>query len=241
MSLQNSLSSDPFDLNAISLRKPLVFPDGTVQDTAYTGDGSETIADVLTAGNNAGGQSITNLGSITVGTAINLTPTGNTVSFNGEINQVALGQAVSGNQMNPSVFYSNTGGNSPNFGVAVCDNGTTGLRILPNATNNAINPFTTASDIVLASTGPQLFLGVSGAVSGGLQIASTSVILGSGGTGDTPSNYFATSSNGLMTLVWTTGLQVSCPALPAVAGGASGAYLPVNINGTTYKIALLSN
>lgn len=46
------------------LNKGIKFSDGTIQSTAYTGDGSETLEDVLTTGNDAGGLTITNLTSI---------------------------------------------------------------------------------------------------------------------------------------------------------------------------------
>jgi hypothetical protein len=46
------------------LNNGIKFSDGTTQSTAYTGDGSETLEDVLTTGNNAGNLTITNLASI---------------------------------------------------------------------------------------------------------------------------------------------------------------------------------
>ncbi len=53
----------PFSLNAINLRKELVFPDGTIQSTAYTGDiGVPNLEDVLGAGSNGGGLTMTNVG-----------------------------------------------------------------------------------------------------------------------------------------------------------------------------------
>ena len=52
----------PFSLNAINLRKELVFPDGTIQSTAYTGAvGGPTLAEVLADGNNANGIGIVEL------------------------------------------------------------------------------------------------------------------------------------------------------------------------------------
>jgi hypothetical protein len=52
----------PFSLNAINLRKELVFPDGTIQTTAYTGAvGGSTLEEVLDAGNNANGIGIVEL------------------------------------------------------------------------------------------------------------------------------------------------------------------------------------
>ena len=46
------------------LNNNIKFSDGTIQTTAYTGDGSETLQDVLTTGNDAGNLTITNLKSI---------------------------------------------------------------------------------------------------------------------------------------------------------------------------------
>lgn len=59
-----SSSVGDFDLNFVKLRKPLEFADGTIQDTAYTGDGNETLAEVLAVGNNASGQSILGVGAL---------------------------------------------------------------------------------------------------------------------------------------------------------------------------------
>ena len=66
MSVANSIQKGEFDLNLISLRKPLEFPDNTIQSTAYTGSsGGESLLDVLTDGNSAGGLEITDVGGIT--------------------------------------------------------------------------------------------------------------------------------------------------------------------------------
>lgn len=63
--MSSSSSVGEFNLDTVSVRKPLEFPDGTVQSTAYTGGtGVETLEDVLTAGNNANGLSINNVGSV---------------------------------------------------------------------------------------------------------------------------------------------------------------------------------
>ena len=65
MSVQNAISNGNFDLNLITLRKPLEFNDNTIQTTAYQGSsGGEDLEAVLTDGNSAGGLGITNLGSI---------------------------------------------------------------------------------------------------------------------------------------------------------------------------------
>jgi hypothetical protein len=240
MSVQNAMSNEPFDLNFLPLRKPLVFPDGTIQDTAYTGDGSETLAEVLTAGSDAGNQSITGLSSITVNSAINLTPTGDTVNFNGEINQIALGQAQNGNQLRPTVVYSNTAGASLNYGLAVVDDAVNGLRVYPNAVAGTGNPTTVAGDVVIGSVGQNLNVEVNNATSNGIRITPTTVVLGVGGAGAVPTCNIGLSSAGVFTSAYTS-LEWVTTALPAAAGAATGLYFPITINGTPYKIALLGN
>ena len=57
----------PFSLDEINLRKKLVFPDGTIQSTAYTGAvGGATLAEVLADGNDATLLSINNLASLEI-------------------------------------------------------------------------------------------------------------------------------------------------------------------------------
>ena len=239
MSVQNAMSNEPFDLNFLPLRKPLVFPDGTIQDTAYTGDGSETLAEVLTAGSDAGNQSITGLSSITVNSAINLTPTGDTVNFNGEINQIALGQAQNGNQLRPTVVYSNTAGASLNYGLAVVDDAVNGLRVYPNAVVGTGNPTTVAGDVVIGSVGQNLNVEVNNATSNGIRITPTTVVLGVGGAGAVPTCNIGLNSNGNLTSAYTN-LQL-VTATSNVAGAPTGFFFPITINGTTYKITLLAD
>ena len=65
MSANNSVGN--FNLNTVNLRKPIKFPDGTTQNTAYTGSsGIPTLSNVLSSGNNAGGLGITNVGDISM-------------------------------------------------------------------------------------------------------------------------------------------------------------------------------
>lgn len=57
----------PFSLDEINLRKKLVFPDGTIQSTAYTGAvGGPTLAEVLADGNSANFLSIDDLAGVTI-------------------------------------------------------------------------------------------------------------------------------------------------------------------------------
>lgn len=57
----------PFSLDEINLRKKLVFPDGTIQSTAYTGSaGGTTLAEVLADGNSANFLSIDDLTGVTI-------------------------------------------------------------------------------------------------------------------------------------------------------------------------------
>jgi hypothetical protein len=63
-SLTNTI---PFSLDEINLRKKLVFPDGTIQSTAYTGAvGGPTLAEVLADGNSANFLTIDDLTSVTI-------------------------------------------------------------------------------------------------------------------------------------------------------------------------------
>lgn len=62
MSSSNSIGD--FDLNVVKIRKPLEFPDGTIQSTAGGGGGNQNLQQVLTTGNNAGGLSMTNIATI---------------------------------------------------------------------------------------------------------------------------------------------------------------------------------
>jgi hypothetical protein len=65
MSVASSVGN--FDLNDVVLRKPLKFPDDTIQETAYTGNaGVPTITEVLTSGNNAGGLDVTNVDNVSL-------------------------------------------------------------------------------------------------------------------------------------------------------------------------------
>lgn len=64
--MSSSSSIGDFNLNFVKLRKPLEFADGTIQDTAYTGDGSEDLAEVLAVGNNALGQDIIGVADLIV-------------------------------------------------------------------------------------------------------------------------------------------------------------------------------
>jgi hypothetical protein len=73
MSVANSIQKGDFDLNLISLQKPLEFPNGTIQTTAYTGAvGTETLNEVLIVGNDAGGLGITNVGTIVLANGKNV-------------------------------------------------------------------------------------------------------------------------------------------------------------------------
>lgn len=60
-------NNSPFSLDEINLRKKLVFPDGTIQSTAYTGAvGGPTLAEVLADSNDANLLSIDNLSSLEI-------------------------------------------------------------------------------------------------------------------------------------------------------------------------------
>jgi hypothetical protein len=73
MSVANSIQEGNFNSNLISLRKPLEFPDGTIQTTAYTGVvAGVALEQVLTEGNDAGGLGMTNVGTTTLANGKNV-------------------------------------------------------------------------------------------------------------------------------------------------------------------------
>jgi hypothetical protein len=192
MSVANTIQKGDFDLNVVSIRKPLEFADGSKQDTAYTGGaGLPTLEEILTSGDDAQNLNIVGVNTLEVTNQIELTPTGNVVNFVGEINQVALGVTFTGNQLQPTIINSNSG-QSTAVALTICDNvGGDGLEILPNATNNAKNPIVQAGDIVLSATSATQSLAITSdsATTNGLRITDTSVVVGAGGTGDNPTNY----------------------------------------------------
>ena len=82
MSATNSIGD--FDLNLVTLRKPLEFANGTIQSTAYTGAGGvPTLTEVLTAGSSASGQNISGVGTLTT-SSLDVT---SSATFNGDIIQ----------------------------------------------------------------------------------------------------------------------------------------------------------
>lgn len=211
MSNASSVQKGDFDLNVVSLRKSLMFPDGTIQDTAYTGDGSEDLAEVLAVGNNASNQDILGVRNLQVNTQIQLTPAGNSVNFNGEINQVNLGLIYSGNQLQPTLITSNVG-QSVIAGLVVTDNtGTDGINILPNAPNNAFNPLVNANDISIVARSPTQSLSIvpDSATTCGIRITDTDITIGSGGVADTPTaNIVFNNPANTIKATTTAGFQV---------------------------------
>ena len=187
-----SSSVGDFDLNAVKLRKPLEFADGSIQMIAYEGaTGVPSLAEVLASGFDASGQDITGVDVLAVNTQIQLAPTGNTINFQGEINQVAAGYTFSGNQMTRSIVYSGLGqSNQP--GLVVCDNnGADGLAFVPNSTENAFNPIVNAGDIAIVANSVAQNLSItktSAVATSGLRITDSTVTIGAGGVVDTPSN-----------------------------------------------------
>lgn len=200
-----SSSVGDFDLNLVKLRKPLEFADGTIQDTAYTGDGSETLAEVLAIGNNASNQDILGVGNLQVNTQIQLTPTGNSVNFSGEINQVALGLLYSGNQMQPTLITSNQG-QSATPALILSDNTLgDGLYFFPNSTNNLNNPLVQTNDIsiIASSVSQNLTIAPSSTTTCGVRMTDTTMVMGVGGTAVTPSQNI-TFNNPANTITATT-------------------------------------
>lgn len=218
MSVANAVQKGDFDLNLVSLRKPLEFPDNTIQSTAYTGgSGIPTLEEVLTSGDDAQGldiQGVNNLGATTIGatnisvanlevtTQIELTPTGNTVNFLGEINQVANNISFSGNQLTSTRITNNSGGvsNVPALVIGDNTNGNT-LQFIPLADEDYINPYVTVQEIVIGAINPvssPLTLTCTSGTSLGVKITDFSVSIGAGGGGNTPTNLTVYQASGTL-------------------------------------------
>lgn len=172
MSVANSIDKGGFDLNLITFRKPIEFPDGSVQITAYTGaGGSSNLNSVLTAGNNAGGLGMVDVGNIT---------------------QNAFFPAYTGNnQLDTTIISTNTGAtNEPSFQVADAGSGNE-LAVFPCVIDDENNFIVQANDVAIVAAGagaPNLTLCCNSAVSSGVRINPSSVLVGAGGTIDTPTN-----------------------------------------------------
>jgi len=229
MSAANAIGD--FDLNAIQLRKKLEFPDGSIQTTAYTGQsGSENLQQVLTDGNDAGNLGIINLGTIEMTSGAEIIQS----DFTG----------FNGNQLDPTIFGSNRPNPSTSFNLAVVDygSGNNSLYFLPRASENAYNPIINQNDIaIVANSGAPLSISNDSTTTCGIRITDTGVVIGAGSIGDTPSqSIFFDGASSELTMAFTN-LRLATTALPATAGGAAGVFLPVNINGVNYKIALLNS
>ena len=189
MSVSSSIQKGDFDLNVVSLRKPLEFADGTIQSTAYTGAGGvPTLEEVLLAGDDAQGNDILGVNDLEVNNQIQLTPAGNVVNFLGEINQIAGGLGFNGNQLQPTLVSSNAG-QGVGIGLIVADNTLgDGFYILPNANDNLYNPIVQAGDIAMVAQSASQSLSIvpDSATTCGLRITDTSVLIGAGGAVDTP-------------------------------------------------------
>lgn len=71
MSYQNAINQGDFNLNLVSLRKPLEFPDGSIQEVAYQGAGNvPTLAEVLDAGNDGDAFTIQNISALNINSAL---------------------------------------------------------------------------------------------------------------------------------------------------------------------------
>ena len=173
MSATNSIGD--FDLNLIKLRKPLEFADGTVQDTAYTGDGSETLAEVLGIGNDADGQDIDNVGTLTVDTLL--------------VNQNITQDVAGLNTLAQSSVVTNLGQTLVGTISALDTVSAKQLSIIPSSLNNGYNPIVNAGDVSVVSSGSSapVTLTTTSSTTSGVRIAPTTVQIGAGGNADTPS------------------------------------------------------
>ena len=180
MSVSSSVGD--FDLNLIKLRKPLEFADGTVQDTAYTGDGSEDLAEVLGVGNDALGQDIDNVGTLTVDTLL--------------VNQNITQDVAGLNTLAQSAVVTNLGQTLVGTISALDTVSAKQLSIIPSSLNNGYNPIVNAGDVSIVSSGSSapVTLTTTSSTTSGIRIAPTTVQIGAGGTADTPSTNISFNS-----------------------------------------------
>lgn len=93
MSSSNSVGD--FNLNLVEIRKPLQFPDGTIQDTAYTGNtGVPTLSEVLTAGSNGGGNDISNVDNVSLASITFPDTTVQTTAYTGSTGVPTINQVL---------------------------------------------------------------------------------------------------------------------------------------------------
>jgi hypothetical protein len=146
----------PFSLDEINLRKKLVFPDGTIQTTAYTGAvAGATLAEVLADGNDANFLSIDNLAGVTI--CDTLGTIFSSIFQSG--NQLIIGSAIAGATPNSDLKLSVTTGaglTSTAIDIAVA-----GVTIYPPVTfddalppvaPNAVQPASTDSSNKMPTT-----------------------------------------------------------------------------------------
>ena len=137
----------PFSLDEINLRKKLVFPDGTIQSTAYTGAvAGATLAEVLADGNDADFQSIDNLAGVTIcdtlGTIFSsIFQSGNTL---------ILGSSFVGATPNSEIGITTTNGAGLN--VTAMNIQVAGVTIVPPVTFNSTVPPTAPLAVQPVST-----------------------------------------------------------------------------------------
>jgi hypothetical protein len=202
MSVANSIQKGDFKLNVISLRKPLEFADGTIQDTAYTGGGGiPNLEEVLTAGNNAQGLDITGVNVLTM------------VSSGGASAQIIQNNLIASqfNVLNTSAIVDDNSAGQV-YTLSVRDT-LTGQEIQfnPATNNNYQNPITEANDATIigsvADTGRNLTITNNSATTNGIRIADTSVLIGAGGNADIPTvNTVYNNPAGTATTTTTAGV-----------------------------------
>jgi hypothetical protein len=189
MSASNAIGD--FDLNNVSLRKPLKFPDGTIQNTAVP-----TLAEVLTADNDADGRDIVGVNVLSMESA---------GGFPAQIAQNAF--AVTTNNILNTTIIADDNSAGQAFTLQVLD-ATTSQSIYLNASsaNDAQNPITEANDAtiigVIADTGRNLTITNDSTTTSGVRIANTSVLIGAGGNAGTPTvntTYNATAGQAITT------------------------------------------
>lgn len=178
-------STGDFSLDILKLRKGLEFPNGSIQETAYTGSGGiPTLEEVLVAGDNADGLSIMNVNVLEAKVV--------------DISSGSTAQALS---------VSSTSSGTTGIPVAQFNDATTGqsIRMIPSATDNTLNPMVQAADSVVGLDSASGVITLADETTMGIRMNSSgasgagTLTIGSGGVDATnPSNRIVFANTGTL-------------------------------------------
>lgn len=157
-----------FDLNLIKIRKPIEFPDLTIQGTAYTGTaGVPTLEEVLAEGNDANGQDINDVGTITLTDIVFPNTSVQTTAYTGNSGVPTLNEVLaSGNLANnqgitqiASVTFSNNSVQStaaPICSLLTTGENTTDVNSIVNSGLGILTQYPIFSSVTLGAAGQYL-------------------------------------------------------------------------------------